>query len=104
MPWPYDTPVRAVVLDTDGRPQLADVPEPKEPFDVLACGLCGSDVEKLGRAPAGTVLGHEVVARLSGRRVALRSHREAGGLRGDAEPLVPRRQDEPLILEHKRGG
>ena len=30
----------------------------------LACGLCGSDVEKLGSAPAGTVLGHEVVAEI----------------------------------------
>lgn len=27
---------------------------------VRACGLCGSDVEKLGRAPAGLVLGHEL--------------------------------------------
>ena len=27
-----------------------------------ACGLCGSDVEKLGPRRAGTVLGHEVVA------------------------------------------
>lgn len=29
-------------------------------MQVLACGLCGSDVEKLGRGSAGTVLGHEV--------------------------------------------
>jgi L-iditol 2-dehydrogenase len=55
--------VRAVVLDADGLPGLAEVPDPAGPGDlvrVLACGLCGSDVEKLGRGPAGAVLGHEV--------------------------------------------
>src|SRR5512146_507150 len=54
--------VRAVVLDPNGRPELVDVPEPTGPgalVQVLACGLCGSDVEKLGRGPGG-VLGHEV--------------------------------------------
>ena len=46
---------------------------------VLACGLCGSDVEKLGRAPAGTVLGHEVVAeRDDGARLALFHHLPCG--------------------------
>jgi L-iditol 2-dehydrogenase len=48
--------VRAVVADA-----LADVPEPTGDgvlVHVRACGLCGSDVEKLGRA--GAVLGHEV--------------------------------------------
>jgi L-iditol 2-dehydrogenase len=46
---------------------------------VQACGLCGSDVEKLGSAPAGTVLGHEVVARTEeGRRLALVHHRPCG--------------------------
>ncbi len=46
---------------------------------VLACGLCGSDVEKIGRAPAGTVLGHEVVARRDdGVRVALVHHLPCG--------------------------
>jgi L-iditol 2-dehydrogenase len=45
---------------------------------VLACGLCGSDVEKIGSAPAGTVLGHEVVARVNGKRVALVHHRPCG--------------------------
>lgn len=46
---------------------------------VLACGLCGSDVEKLGVAPAGTVLGHEVVAeRADGARVALIHHLPCG--------------------------
>ena len=46
---------------------------------VLACGLCGSDVEKIGAAPAGTVLGHEVVAeRADGARVALIHHLPCG--------------------------
>ena len=55
--------MRAVVLDSNGRPELADVPEPDGAgvlVQVLACGLCGSDVEKLGHGPAGAVLGHEV--------------------------------------------
>jgi len=55
--------VRAVVLDVDGLPELVEQPDPSGPGElvrVLACGLCGSDVEKLGRAPVGTVLGHEV--------------------------------------------
>jgi L-iditol 2-dehydrogenase len=46
---------------------------------VLAVGLCGSDVEKLGSAPAGSVLGHEVVARRGdGARVALLHHLPCG--------------------------
>jgi L-iditol 2-dehydrogenase len=46
---------------------------------VLACGLCGSDAEKIGHAPAGTVLGHEVVAeRADGARVALVHHLPCG--------------------------
>jgi L-iditol 2-dehydrogenase len=49
------------------------VPDPS--LEVLACGLCGSDVEKLGRAPAGTVLGHEVVVRTATGREALIHHR-----------------------------
>jgi L-iditol 2-dehydrogenase len=74
--------VRAVVLDASGRPAPADVPEPEAPgvaVEVLACGLCGSDVEKLGPAFAGSVLGHEVVARTpDGRRVALVHHAGCG--------------------------
>jgi threonine dehydrogenase-like Zn-dependent dehydrogenase len=69
--------VRAVVLDEAGHPTLADVTEPDgagELVRVLACGLCGSDVEKIGAAAAGTVLGHEVAAELGGRRVALVHH------------------------------
>jgi L-iditol 2-dehydrogenase len=67
--------VRAVVLDDDGLPELVDVPEPAGAgllVRVRACGLCGSDVEKLGRAPAGTVLGHEVAGELeNGARVTV---------------------------------
>jgi L-iditol 2-dehydrogenase len=74
--------VRAVVLDETGHPKLADIREPKGEgrlVHVLACGLCGSDVEKIGTAPKGTVLGHEVAARLpDGRRVALVHHVPCG--------------------------
>jgi L-iditol 2-dehydrogenase len=71
-----------VVLDAAGQPRLDDVPEPSGNgvrVRVRACGLCGSDVEKLGRAPAGTVLGHEVVGELEdGRRVVLVHHAGCG--------------------------
>jgi L-iditol 2-dehydrogenase len=71
--------VRAVVLDAGGRPQLAQVPEPEPSVEVLACGLCGSDVEKLTPAAAGAVLGHEVVVRAEGGvRQALVHHRPCG--------------------------
>jgi L-iditol 2-dehydrogenase len=71
--------VRAVVLDEDGQPRLTDAPAPPDAMRVLACGLCGSDVEKIGSAPAGTVLGHEVVVRRAdGRRVALFHHLPCG--------------------------
>jgi L-iditol 2-dehydrogenase len=74
--------VRAVVLDAHGLPELATIHEPDgpgEPLRVRACGLCGSDVEKLGKAPAGTVLGHEVVAEtVGGERVALVHHLPCG--------------------------
>jgi len=70
--------VRAVVVDGEGRPQLVEVPEPEDSFPVLACGLCGSDVEKLRPEHAGTVLGHEVVAEVDGRRVALLHHLPCG--------------------------
>jgi threonine dehydrogenase-like Zn-dependent dehydrogenase len=59
--------VRAVVLDDDGLPELADLPEPTGPgllVRVRACGLCGSDVEKLGHGAAGSVLGHEIAGEL----------------------------------------
>jgi L-iditol 2-dehydrogenase len=73
--------VRAVVLDETRQPALADVPEPEgdgELVRVLACGLCGSDVEKIGTAHPGTVLGHEVAAERDGRRVALVHHLPCG--------------------------
>ena len=67
--------MRAVVLDAVGLPGLAEVPDPAGPGDlvrVLACGLCGSDVEKLGRPSAGAVLGHEVEGLLEdGTRVTV---------------------------------
>ena len=71
--------MRAVVLDADGQPRLADARPPADPIRVLACGLCGSDVEKIGVAAAGTVLGHEVVARRAdGARIALIHHLPCG--------------------------
>lgn len=74
--------MRAIVLDALGEPTTVDLAEPDgdgERVDVLACGLCGSDVEKIGRAAPGTVLGHEVVARTAdGRRVALIHHAGCG--------------------------
>ncbi len=73
--------MRAVVLGPDGEPCLSEISEPPagELVTVLACGLCGSDMEKIGVAAAGTVLGHEVVARTAdGRRVALTHHTGCG--------------------------
>ena len=74
--------MRAVVVDAEGRPRLRDVPEPSgdgELFRVRACGLCGSDVEKLRPSSAGAVLGHEVVAEDGdGRKVVLVHHLPCG--------------------------
>lgn len=73
--------MRAVVLDEHGQPALSDVAEPDGAgalVRVLACGLCGSDVEKIGEASAGTVLGHEVVADRDGMRVVLVHHLPCG--------------------------
>jgi len=74
--------VRAVVVGPRGEASLEEVPEPDGPgtlVRVVACGLCGSDVEKLTPQHAGTVLGHEVVAELDdGRRVALVHHASCG--------------------------
>jgi L-iditol 2-dehydrogenase len=74
--------MRAVVLDDSQEPVLADVPEPTGDgtlVRVRACGLCGSDVEKIGVAEPGTVLGHEVVAEVDdGRLVVLVHHRPCG--------------------------
>jgi L-iditol 2-dehydrogenase len=67
--------MRAVVLDAAGEPALADLPEPGGAgllVRVVGCGLCGSDVEKLGRAAPGTVLGHEIAGELEdGSRVTV---------------------------------
>jgi L-iditol 2-dehydrogenase len=75
--------VRAVVLDPVGGAVLAELPEPDgdgELLRVRASGLCGTDVQKIGRYAAGTVLGHEVVAeREDGGRVALVHHLPCGG-------------------------
>ena len=68
----------AVVLDELGQPRVADVPAPEPSLEVLACGLCGSDVEKIGVAQPGTVLGHEVVVRGASGRAALVHHRPCG--------------------------
>ena len=74
--------MRAVSLDAAGRPVVGEVDEPGgdgELVRVLACGLCGSDIEKLRPEFAGVVLGHEVVAETAdGRRVALVHHRGCG--------------------------
>jgi L-iditol 2-dehydrogenase len=74
--------VRAIVLDEAGTPQLKRISRPQGEGDLVrvrACGLCGTDVQKIGRMPAGTVLGHEVVAELEdGRRVALVHHLPCG--------------------------
>jgi L-iditol 2-dehydrogenase len=74
--------MRAVALNRVGQPELAEVPEPEgegELVRVRACGLCGTDVQKIGRYPEGSVLGHEVVAeRADGGRVALVHHLPCG--------------------------
>ena len=70
--------MRAVVLDAYGQPRLADLPAPEPSVEVVACGLCGSDVEKIGRAAVGTVLGHEVVVRTAEGREALVHHLPCG--------------------------
>jgi L-iditol 2-dehydrogenase len=71
--------VLAVVLDELGRPALEELEAPPGALRVLACGLCGSDVEKLRPEFAGRVLGHEVVAETAdARRVALVHHRGCG--------------------------
>ena len=58
------------------------MPAPEGPgveVEIRACGLCGSDVEKLRPEYAGAVLGHEVVALTpDGRRVALLHHAGCG--------------------------
>ena len=69
-----------MVLNSAGLPEVGELAEPEgsDVLRVLACGLCGSDVEKIGRAPQRTVLGHEVVAAADGKRVALVHHEPCG--------------------------
>jgi L-iditol 2-dehydrogenase len=95
----------AVTVTPGGSPALRELPSPTTPpggilVRVRACGLCGSDVEKLrpGGAPAGSVLGHEIAgivvdgALPAGQRVALAHHVPCGicerCLAGH-EPLCP---------------
>jgi L-iditol 2-dehydrogenase len=74
--------MRGVLLDDAGQPTHADLPEPEGPGELVrvrACGLCGTDVQKIGPAAAGIVLGHEVVAEdSSGQRVVLVHHVPCG--------------------------
>lgn len=79
---PTITRVRAVVLDRAGRPVLSELPRPEgdgQLVRVRACGLCGSDVEKLDRPSSGAVLGHEVSGELeNGQRVTVAHHVPCG--------------------------
>jgi L-iditol 2-dehydrogenase len=67
------------ILYKDGSAVLAEtkVPEPG-PGEVViaveACGLCGTDIMKLGTKPAAAVLGHELCGRVAkaGRGAALK--------------------------------
>ena len=81
----------AVTVTPGGSPALRELPSPTAPpggvlVRVRACGLCGSDVEKLrpGGAAAGSVLGHEIAgvvvdgALPAGLRVALAHHVPCG--------------------------
>jgi L-iditol 2-dehydrogenase len=70
----------AIVVNEAGTPDLTEIQEPGDPsLRVVACGLCGSDVEKLRPEFAGRVLGHEVVAETAdARRVALVHHLPCG--------------------------
>ncbi|MFH1277817.1 MAG: alcohol dehydrogenase catalytic domain-containing protein [Candidatus Eisenbacteria bacterium] len=60
-----EDPVRAVLMDGRGGVTLGEIPKPRVPkggalIRVTAVGICGSDTHKFGRAPRGTILGHEV--------------------------------------------
>jgi L-iditol 2-dehydrogenase len=96
--------VRAVVLGSAGEPELTDIDEPRGAGDlvrVLACGLCGSDLEKLDPAHAGRVLGHAVVAEAAdGRRVVLVHHSPCGDCtrcRAGHETTCARFADETIL-------
>jgi L-iditol 2-dehydrogenase len=95
----------AVTVTPGGSPALRELPSPTAPpggvlVRVRACGLCGSDVEKLrpGGAAAGSVLGHEIAgvvvggALPAGLRVALAHHVPCGtcaSCEAGHEPLCP---------------
>ena len=96
----------AVTVTPGGSPALRELPSPTAPpggilVRVRACGLCGSDVEKLrpGGAAAGSVLGHEIAgvvvegALPAGLRVALAHHVPAATARccaGRPRAALPR--------------
>lgn len=73
--------MRAAALETAESLVIRDVPEPiPEPgevlLEVLACGVCGSDVSMISAGfPLGAILGHEVVGRVL-RPAQTRSPRE----------------------------
>ncbi len=57
--------MKAAVVNKKGRVFIREVADPRPPkgglvMRVTAVGICGSDLAKLGHAPDGTVLGHEV--------------------------------------------
>jgi L-iditol 2-dehydrogenase len=95
----------AVTVTPGGSPALRELPSPIAPpggilVRVRACGLCGSDVEKLrpGGAAAGSVLGHEIAGEVidgalpAGMRIALAHHvpcGECGFCLAGHEPLCP---------------
>jgi len=93
--------VRAVVVGGDGVPRLEEVPDPSAgSFRVLACGLCGSDVEKLAAPTAGSVLGHEVVAETDDGRAVLVHHLPCGECdrcRGGHESTCERFRAETMV-------
>jgi L-iditol 2-dehydrogenase len=81
----------AVTVTPGGSPALRELPSPTAPpggilVRVRACGLCGSDVEKMrpGGAAPGAVLGHEIAgvvvdgALPEGTRIALAHHVPCG--------------------------
>jgi threonine dehydrogenase-like Zn-dependent dehydrogenase len=71
--WPWSSTVsevQAAVLESVGNLVIRDLPEPSVLpgellLEVLACGVCGSDMSMISAGfPVGAVLGHEVVGRV----------------------------------------
>ena len=91
--------MRVVSIREGGEPALEERPEPRPgpgeiALSVVASGLCGTDLFKLANrlAPAGSVLGHEVVGEVAelgagvelfrlGDRVVVPHHRACGRCR-----------------------